>query len=243
MEREKEDNAVFGKNQILKREKEFNGTTWIQEVFYTIQGEGPLGGSPAIFVRFAGCCLACKFCDTDFESSTWRPTVEELLEKIEEVNPGHCKLVVITGGEPFLQMGIVPLTEQLLERGYRVQVETSGSQWQKGFPVNRSDVTIVCSPKTGKLNKTLEKHIDAYKYVIRVDEVSEVDGLPDVSPETEKRLTRGLARPSKNVPVYVMPCDEHMDIKTNYNVRETVRISLKYGYHLCLQVHKIIGVD
>ena len=57
---------MFGKNPIRKPENHDGNFLKIQEIFYTIQGEGIYSGYPAVFVRLGGCNLACKFCDTDF---------------------------------------------------------------------------------------------------------------------------------------------------------------------------------
>src|SRR5580658_3582582 len=103
---------------IRQQELTDGQSLWVQEVFYTLQGEGPFSGVPAVFVRLAGCNLACFWCDTDFESSTWRPTFDELLANIEEKRPAICNLIVITGGEPFRQ-NIRPLVCHLLDSGLR----------------------------------------------------------------------------------------------------------------------------
>src|SRR4051812_2880501 len=106
---------MFGRNPVRKQEQGDGGTLWVQAVFYTLQGEGPFSGHPSVFVRLGGCNLRCVWCDTDFESSSWRPRLDELLARIEAVRPESCDLVVITGGEPFRQ-NIVPLVRHLLER-------------------------------------------------------------------------------------------------------------------------------
>ena len=74
----------------------------INELFKSIQGEGPYTGHPAIFIRLAGCNLDCIFCDTDFEYRR-QASVEAIVEEVKQLSGGKVKLVVITGGEPFLQ--------------------------------------------------------------------------------------------------------------------------------------------
>ena len=64
---------MFGTNPSRKQVLDDGQELWVQEVFYTLQGEGPFSGQPALFIRLAGCNLRCFWCDTEFESSTWRP--------------------------------------------------------------------------------------------------------------------------------------------------------------------------
>ena len=117
---------------------------WVQEVFYTLQGEGPFSGHPAVFVRLAGCNLKCFWCDTDYETSSCKPALGDLLSRIEEVRPDHCRLVVLTGGEP-LRQNIVPLVNKLLEKDLSIQLETNGTLWLD-LPDHRN-IFIVCSRK------------------------------------------------------------------------------------------------
>ena len=100
---------------------------WIAEVFASIQGEGQFTGVPSAFVRTSGCNLRCWFCDTP--ETSWRPRGEhrEWQDVAREVAGLECPHVVVTGGEPMLQPGVVPLTRELRERGYVVTIETAGT--------------------------------------------------------------------------------------------------------------------
>ena len=96
----------------------------VNEIFYSIQGEGYWSGTPAIFVRFAGCNLSCKFCDTDHDSSFIEMEPEDILAEVK--NYSQCKHVVFTGGEPLLQINKELLS--LFEReNYYIQIETNGT--------------------------------------------------------------------------------------------------------------------
>jgi len=81
---------MLGKNPTRPQYLNDGQALWIQEVFYTLQGEGPFSGELAVLVRTGGCNLKCFWCDTNFESSTWHPTLNELLARIEEVRPDKC---------------------------------------------------------------------------------------------------------------------------------------------------------
>jgi organic radical activating enzyme len=96
----------------------------IAEIFYSLQGEGFHAGTPAIFVRGAGCNLACEFCDTDF-SLRERFEPEDIATRIAEF---PAKFVVFTGGEPTIQAeGFRKLAGILRSRGYYVTMETNGT--------------------------------------------------------------------------------------------------------------------
>lgn len=96
----------------------------LAEIFYSLQGEGFHAGTPAVFVRMAGCNLSCAFCDTDF-SPKERLTPEEVLTRIADF---PAKFVVLTGGEPTIQPEAVRALVTLLHaRGYYVTMETNGT--------------------------------------------------------------------------------------------------------------------
>jgi 7-carboxy-7-deazaguanine synthase len=212
------------------------GPLWIQEVFYTLQGEGPFSGQPALFVRLAGCNLRCYWCDTEFESSTHRPSLDALLREIDERKPTLCPLIVITGGEPFRQ-NIAPLVRALLDRGLHVQIETSGSLWVE-LPEHER-LTIVCSPKTGNLHPAITPHISAYKYVIAAEEVDPSDGLPATSTQNPRGKCH-IARPTPRARVFVMPRDDGDVLRNAANLATCTAVALKFGYTLTLQTHKLL---
>ena len=133
----------------------------VKECFLTLQGEGVQSGSRAVFLRFAGCNLwsgreqdrataQCNFCDTDFvgtdgEGGGKFRSPEELAAQVERLwgHGGDARLVVITGGEPMLQLD-EPLIEALHQRGFRVAVETNGT-----LPAAAGLDWICVSPKAG----------------------------------------------------------------------------------------------
>ncbi|MFT4621553.1 MAG: 7-carboxy-7-deazaguanine synthase [Myxococcota bacterium] len=229
---------MFGTNPVRGAVRDGGAALWVQEVFPTLQGEGPLVGQPAVFVRLAGCNLRCFWCDTEFESSDWRPSVEALVERIEAVRGPGCDLVVLTGGEP-LRQDVGTFISTLLEAGWRVQIETAGTLWVE-LPDDRR-LTVVCSPKTPGLNPRLEARIDAYKYVIGADEVCPDDGLPVLSTQRPGVASR-VARPRAGVPVYVMPRDDGDPARNTANLQTAVQVALSHGHRLGIQMHKLIDV-
>lgn len=97
----------------------------ISELFYSIQGESTYAGRPCVFIRTTGCHLRCEWCDTAYAFYDGEEmTVDAILERVRNYG---CPLVELTGGEPLLQRETPMLVTRLLDEGYTVLVETSGS--------------------------------------------------------------------------------------------------------------------
>ena len=109
----------------------------INEIFYSLQGEGYHTGTPAVFVRFSGCNLHCDFCDTRHENGEWMSD-EAILASIQRF-PASC--VILTGGEPSLWID-ESLIIRLHQAGKRVCIETNGTH-----PLPAGIDWITCSPK------------------------------------------------------------------------------------------------
>ena len=109
----------------------------INEIFYSLQGEGYWTGTPMVFVRFAGCNLKCPFCDTQHEGYTEMST-EEIVEAILQY---PAERVCLTGGEPTLQV-TEAFVEVLHEEGLTVHIETNGTR-----PIPDSIDWVTLSPK------------------------------------------------------------------------------------------------
>lgn len=225
----------------------------VNSLFHTIQGEGPFAGTPAVFVRLAGCNLQCPMCDTEYtkrESYSIREIVESVRDAIPYWPSGRrhdpepyrapTNLVVITGGEPFRQP-IGPLIQALINHGYRVQVETNGTLFQSA-PYASDRLTVVCSPKAGKVNKDLFPWIKAWKYVATAASIDPADGLPRHALEHPNggRLYRPPS--GTTVPIYLQPVDEQDPAANARNLEAVVQSCLEHGHRLCIQVHKLIGV-
>ncbi len=102
----------------------------VSEIFYSVQGEGGLVGTPSTFVRLTGCNLRCTWCDTPYTS--WNPEGEErqLGGILAEVRRNWGTHVVVTGGEPMLFTDTVRLTQRLNEFGLHITIETAGTVYQ-----------------------------------------------------------------------------------------------------------------
>ena len=133
----------------------------VNEIFYSLQGEGYWTGTPMVFVRLCGCNLACPFCDTDHRDGTLM-SAEEI---VDEVRSHACGRICLTGGEPSLQAER-SLVEAFHLAGYRVHVETNGTR-----PLPEGIDWITLSPKDAPV--VLER-ADEVKLVYTGDE----SGIP-----------------------------------------------------------------
>ncbi len=120
-----------------------NTTLNITEIFYSLQGEAKEVGIPTVFVRLTGCPLRCNYCDTAYAFKGNNPlSIESIMEKVEKYNTHY---VCVTGGEPMAQRNCLILLDTLIEAGYKVSMETSGSI--DISPVNKK-VSVVMDLKT-----------------------------------------------------------------------------------------------
>ncbi len=120
-----------------------NKTLNITEIFYSLQGEAKEVGIPTVFVRLTGCPLRCNYCDTAYAFKGNNPlSIASIMEQVEKYNTHY---VCVTGGEPMAQRNCLILLDTLIEAGYKVSMETSGSI--DISPVNKK-VSVVMDLKT-----------------------------------------------------------------------------------------------
>lgn len=139
----------------------------VNEIFYSLQGEGYWTGTPIVFLRFAGCNLACPFCDTDFRHSV-PMSADQIIEEITKLS-SDCRRICITGGEPSLQLD-KELTDKLHEHGWFIHIETNGTH---ALPEGVDWITL--SPKSDFVP-------DAKVVLPRADELKLVYTGQDPSP-------------------------------------------------------------
>jgi 7-carboxy-7-deazaguanine synthase len=120
----------------------------VTEIFFSIQGEGTRAGRPCVFVRFTGCDLRCNYCDTAYAFTGGREASRA--EILAEVARHPCRFVLLTGGEPMLQPELPALSQDLLDRGYEVAVETHGQLPLDGLPGGVVRIADVKTPESGE---------------------------------------------------------------------------------------------
>ena len=150
----------------------------VSEIFTSFQGEGPYVGTPATFLRLYGCNLECEWCDTDI--STYEIlSVDDVAEIIlTQMEFNNIKTLIITGGEPTLQMEEIKRLIKELPEDIKIQMETNGSLFEY-IP----EIEYVISPKQDK-EKVFENYYNYentfFKFVITSQEdIDEVISLKE----------------------------------------------------------------
>ena len=203
----------------------------VNEIFYTLQGEGAHAGIPAVFVRFSGCNLRCPWCDTDFAdftSMTAEEIVNEMLSLYDLPNVRR-KMCVLTGGEPSLQVD-KPLLDALHAAGFYICIETNGTR-----PLPEGIDWITCSPKEG--TKLALTNVNEVKVVFTGTYDPEVW-------RTKIEAEHWMLQPLRYTGEWLLEhaVDEWEDDR-NDNLDDTVRYILSHPFwRLSVQLHKIVGL-
>jgi 7-carboxy-7-deazaguanine synthase (Cx14CxxC type) len=201
----------------------------VNEIYYTLQGEGANTGRPAVFLRFSGCNLwtgreedrasaICRFCDTDFVGGTKYASARELAEEVATQWDGNGtakRFVVITGGEPLLQLD-APLIDGLHAKGFEIAIETNGTiEAPPGID------WICVSPKAGTIIKQRSGN-----------ELKLVYPQAGLAPPALERL--GFAQ------FFLQPMDGP---ELEENTERAARYCLEHPrWRLSRQTHKLLGI-
>lgn len=208
----------------------------IREIFATLQGEGVQAGTPAIFLRFAGCNLGyevCPWCDTDWAKAHYRLDVDETLDFVKQVAEQRFGadqqglLLVATGGEPSLQFD-QPLSDALRAAGFRIAMETNGSR-----EIDRTLVDwLTVSPKQVEF---VQRQGDELKVVFTGR------GAAGIAPTVA--AVRQLAAGTEFDHYVLQPLD-HGPRKGGSAWGEATHAVMQLGapWRLSIQVHKVIGL-
>ncbi|MFA5332486.1 MAG: radical SAM protein [Methanoregula sp.] len=141
----------------------------ISEIFLSLQGEGKNQGKPCLFIRFSGCNLSCRWCDTKYAIKDGIEMNEDyILEQCWRQNPRY---VCITGGEPLLQRdALIPLLKSLHKRGTAIDIETNGTIDFTGVqPYSSVCMDVKCPSSGEKSDPSLLSKIrpeDSVKFVV-----------------------------------------------------------------------------
>ncbi len=203
-------------------------TLKINEIFYSLQGEGFRQGEPTVFIRLTGCNLKCDFCDTQYAWDDGRDlSIDQINTEVQVLKRLHsAQWICLTGGEPLLQ-DITSLTQRLKADKWRIQVETNGI-FYKNLPVDWYTV----SPKPEKyfIHPEYTNLAREIKLVVtRELEIETIKNLREIFPDriplflqAQSNLKWSLDRGMKLV--------VHAAKKNIYNIR------------LSVQLHKILGL-
>ena len=140
----------------------------INEIFYSIQGEGSWTGIPNIFIRTAGCNLRCTYCDTKYAYYEKKNmTIKEIIEVISKYK---CKNICITGGEPLLQEETIKLIDTLIKNNYKICLETNGSIDIKNIS-NKKYLIISLDIKCPSSKMHKKMHLENISYLDPKDQI------------------------------------------------------------------------
>ncbi len=203
----------------------------VNEIFYSIQGEGTYIGIPMVFVRFTGCNLRCTWCDTKY---AWEEGKEMSLDEIiNEIKKYETKWVCITGGEPLLQKDIYKFIDRLLNMEYNVLLETNGSISIENLPCE-DNLIVDMDIKTPSSNMTQLMDLSNLEMLGKKDTVKFV-----IANDEDYEFMKSFIKNHEiNAEVIVQP-------EGNKNLKQLVEKVL--GDHLNVrvlpQLHKIIWGD
>lgn len=192
----------------------------INEIFYSLQGEGYHTGTPAVFVRFSGCNLHCAFCDTQHQKGE----VMSLQEIVDEVNKYPiAPLLVLTGGEPSLFIDEAFVAELKQKTGKKIAIETNGT---RPLPKNLDWVTL--SPKSsfkgGDADPCILKRCDELKVVYLGQDLAQYEDI-----EAKHR--------------FLQPCFCEDETQCKANMIACVEAVMQNpGWRLSLQVHRMLNI-
>ncbi|MCH8120600.1 MAG: 7-carboxy-7-deazaguanine synthase QueE [Planctomycetes bacterium] len=184
----------------------------INEIFYSLQGEGFLAGVPSVFVRLAGCPLRCRWCDTKYawdQTSGQDYTIAKIVDTVLRKSTGRLtaesprqqnqsKFVVVTGGEPMINSDLPQLVQELKAADKHITIETAGIAYIPDLPCdlmsispklsnsNPKDPALATIHKDSRLDlAVLGELIDSYDYQLKFVVDSEND-LPEIQETLEK---------------------------------------------------------
>ena len=202
----------------------------VNDIFYSLQGEGRNTGLAAVFVRFSGCNLRCSFCDTDF-SAFREMTADEIILEISEY---PARFVVLTGGEPTLQV-TDDFVDLLHQAGFEVAIETNGT-----LPVPGNIDWVTVSPKKETHSSPPYEGGGNVSLGGKKRLPDEIKIIFDGKINPEGFLLNSL-RGEKTL-LYLQPCDVG-DPQKNKEITDACVEYIKQHpqWRLSLQTHKLVG--
>jgi len=203
-------------------------TLKINEIFYSLQGEGLRQGEPTVFIRLSGCNLKCDFCDTQYAWNDGKDlSSDQICTEVEDLRRFHpFRWICLTGGEPLFK-NITSLTKRLKADKWNIQVETNGIFYQN-LPVDWYTV----SPKP-------EKYFVQPEYADSAKEVKLVV-TRELEIETIKNIREKF---SEGIPLFLQAQSNlKWSLKKGIKLVEQATGENLNNIRLSVQLHKILGL-
>jgi 7-carboxy-7-deazaguanine synthase len=164
----------------------------VNEIFYSLQGEGFLAGAPSVFIRLAGCPLRCRWCDTKYAWDKTAGAHYSIEKVVQTIQQWPTKFVVITGGEPMINSDLTLLAQTLKASGKHITIETAGIAFIQDLPCDLMSINPKLSnstptdPELAAIHEdsrldiaVLRELIDNYNYQLKFVVDSKAD-LPEI---------------------------------------------------------------
>jgi len=209
----------------------------VVEKFVSVNGEGPLCGQLAVFIRFASCNLNCSYCDTAWANKVDVP-YELMTDKdiYDYIKSTEIKNITLTGGEPLIQEGIIELLERLSKDSeLHIEIETNGSVILDKFSHIENPPSFTMDYKLPSSNMEDKMALDNFKYLSKKDTIKFVSGsLEDL--ERAKNLidTYSLVDRTR---LYISPVFGKIPMD---KIVEFMQDNKMNGVNLQVQLHKVI---
>lgn len=200
----------------------------VNEIFYSIEGEGIRAGLPCVFIRLYGCNLNCSYCDTRYSCENNEYREMSVYEIIEEVKKYKCPNITVTGGEPLMHEGIDILLKALKFHSFNVNVETNGSI----MPRER-DILYTVDYKTFSSGMTSYMNKDAFTCLTENDVIKFVVGSVDDLEQAKAFIEEIKPRAH----IFVSPIFSKIEAA---EIAEYLKNNSLNNWRLQLQMHKYI---
>lgn len=202
----------------------------INEIFYSIQGEGHHTGYPSVFVRFSGCNLNCPFCDTNHSEGIYMED-DAILHAVKLYT---ADWIVLTGGEPALHIDDDFIRILKRATGKKIAIETNGT-----LPIPAGIDWVTVSPKHGKFksDECGEWEIDTPLAVKYANEIKVIDLGQDLEPYFQ------LPCKGPDTLMYLQPCYvENPEVREANRLRTLRRVLADPRWTLSVQLHRYLGI-
>ena len=211
----------------------------VNEIFYSLQGEGLLAGTPSVFIRLAGCPLRCKWCDTQYAWGAGEGEEIPVSEIVNKIVHWPCRYVVITGGEPMLNPQLPDLARAIKERNKRITIETAGIKFVAGLACDLMSVSPKLSNSTQSGENPVLQYISSVKQLIRryPYQLKFVVDSPDDLPEIQEAVEQiGGVSAEK---VMLMPQAKKRD-ELIAKSPMVAQLCTETGYCFCQRLHILL---
>jgi len=209
----------------------------VNEIYASIQGESSYTGLPCVFIRLTGCNLRCSWCDTAYAFYEGIDlTLEDIMFQVENFS---LPLVEITGGEPLMQENVYPLMNSLLDKGYRVMLETGGAISINKVPKEVIKILDIKCPGSGEEKKN---HLENLKLLTPHDEVKFVL-IDRADYEWSRDLLQKHNLPS-SVQVLFSPVYDKLELKdlSKWILKDRLPVRLQTQFHKVIWSKNAISV-